>query len=76
MRECTHRMMIVYSRNGVPQTVTGWRAWLLLIVGALLFVVVGGLVLGVALTVWMILLIAVPIALVIGFVMSVFARRI
>lgn len=68
-------MMIVYSKNGVSQTVTGWRAWLILIAGAVAFVVIGGLMLGVALTIWTILLIAVPIAIVVGFVMSLFARR-
>jgi len=68
-------MMIVYSKNGVPQVVTGWKAWLLLIVGAVAFVIIGGLVLGVALTVWTILLFALPIAVVVGLVMSLFARR-
>lgn len=68
-------MMIVYSKNGVPQVVTGWKAWLLLIVGAVAFVVIGGLMLGVALTVWTILLLALPIAVVVGLIMSLFARR-
>lgn len=68
-------MMIVYSKNGVQQVITGWRAWLLLLVGAVLFVVIGSLFLGLALTVSMILLIAVPIAVVIGCIMSLFARR-
>lgn len=68
-------MMIVYYKNGVPQVVTGWRAWLLLIGGAIAFVVIGGLMLGIALTVWMVLLFALPIAILIGVVMSLFAPR-
>ena len=34
-------MMIVYYKNGVPQVVSGWKAWLMLIVGAIAFVVIG-----------------------------------
>lgn len=68
-------MMIFYSKNGVPQVVTGWKAWLILIAGAFAFVVIGGLMLGIALTVWTVALFALPIALIIGVVMSLFARR-
>lgn len=68
-------MMIVYSKNGVPQVVTGWKAWLILIAGAIAFVVIGGLMLGIALTVWTVALFALPIALIIGVVMSLFAPR-
>lgn len=68
-------MMIVYSKNGVPQVVTGWKAWLILIAGAIAFVVIGGLMLGIALTVWTVALFALPIAFIIGVVMSLFAPR-
>ncbi|MFN0218490.1 MAG: hypothetical protein ACKVP4_06720 [Hyphomicrobium sp.] len=68
-------MLIVYYKNGVPQVVTGWKAWLMLIAGAIAFVVIGGLMLGVALTVWTILLFALPIAVVVGLIMSLFASR-
>lgn len=68
-------MMIVYSKNGAPQVVTGWKAWLILIAGAIAFVVIGGLMLGIALTMWTIALFALPIALIIGVVMSLFAPR-
>ena len=44
--------MIVIYRNGVPTVVTGWRAWLIMLGAALAFVVIAGLVLGIALTVW------------------------
>ena len=50
--------MLVIYRNGVPTVVTGWRAWLIMLVGALAFVVIGGLMLGLALTVWTVMLVA------------------
>ncbi len=68
-------MMIVYYKNGVPQVVTGWKAWLMLLAGAIAFVVIGGLILGVALTIWTILIFALPIAIVIGLVMTLLAPR-
>jgi hypothetical protein len=43
--------MIVIYRNGVPTIITGWRAWLIMLGAALAFVVIGGLVLVIALTV-------------------------
>ena len=43
--------MIVIYRNGVPTVVTGWRACLIMLGAALAFVVIAGLVLGIALTV-------------------------
>lgn len=67
-------MMIVYYKNGVPQVVSGWKAWLMLIVGAIAFVVIGGLMLGIALTVWTVALFALPIA-VIGVVMMLLVPR-
>jgi hypothetical protein len=53
--------MIVIYRNGVPTVVTGWRAWLIMLAAALAFVVIAVLILGVALTVWTVLLFALPL---------------
>ena len=58
--------MLVIYRNGVPTVITGWRASLIMLVGALVFVVIGGLMLGLALTVWSVMLFALPIALLFG----------
>ena len=60
--------MIVIYRNGVPTVVTGWRAWLIMLGGALAFVVVAALVLGIALTVWTVLLFALPLMVVFGLI--------
>lgn len=68
-------MMIVYYKNGVPQVVTGWKAWLMLIAGAIAFVVIGGLMLGIALTVWTIALFALPLAILAGVLMTLLGPR-
>ena len=68
-------MMIVFYKNGVPQVVSGWKAWAMLIVGAIAFVVIGGLMLGIALTVWTVALFALPIAVIVGFLTTLFAAR-
>jgi hypothetical protein len=60
--------MIVIYRNGVPTVVTGWRAWLIMLGGALAFVVVAALVLGIALTVWTVLMFALPLMVVFGLI--------
>jgi hypothetical protein len=60
--------MIVIYRNGVPTVITGWRAWLIMLAAALAFVVIVGLVLGVALTVWTVLLFALPVMILFGLV--------
>ena len=60
--------MIVIYRNGVPTVVTGWRAWLIMLAGALAFVVIMGLVLGLALTVWTVMLFALPVMVVFGLI--------
>lgn len=60
--------MIVIYRNGVPTVVTGWRAWLMIFAGALAFVAVAGLVLGLALTVWTVMLVALPVMVVFGLI--------
>jgi hypothetical protein len=62
--------MIVIYRNGVPTIITGWRAWLIMLGAALAFVVIGGLVLGIALTVWAVLLFALPLMVVFGLIAS------
>lgn len=62
--------MIVIYRNGVPTVVTGWRAWLIIFAGALAFVVIAGLVLGLALTVWTVMLFALPVMIVFGLIAS------
>ncbi len=60
--------MIVIYRNGVPTVITGWRAWLAMLGGALAFVVIAGLVLGAALTVWTVLLFALPLMILFGLI--------
>ena len=60
--------MIVIYRNGVPTVVTGWRAWLIMLAAALAFVVIAGLILGIALTVWTVLLFALPLMILFGLV--------
>ena len=60
--------MIVIYRNGVPTVVTGWRAWLIMLGGALALVVISGLVLGLAMTVWTVMLFALPVMVVFGLV--------
>jgi hypothetical protein len=71
--------MIVISRNGRTTVISGWRAWL---VGALVFVVTTTLlalfallVLGMALTVTMLVLIALPVAIGVALIASLFRSR-
>lgn len=56
---------IVVSRNGTTTVITGWRAWLIggaAVVGALCIgLLVASLVLGMAITIGAVLLIALPI---------------
>ncbi len=67
--------MIVIYRNGVPTVVTGWRAWLIMLAAALAFVVIAGLVLGVALTVWTVLLFALPLMILFGLIATWWQSR-
>jgi hypothetical protein len=67
--------MIVIYRNGVPTVITGWRAWLIMLGAALAFVVIGGLVLGIALTVWTVLLFALPLMILFGLVATWWQSR-
>jgi hypothetical protein len=60
--------MIVIYRNGVPTFVSGWRAWLIMLGAALAFVVIMGLVLGLAMTVWTVTLFSLPVMVVFGLI--------
>ncbi len=60
--------MIVIYRNGVPTVITGWRAWLIMLGAALAFVVIAGLVLGIALTDWTVLLFSLPLMVMFGLI--------
>ncbi|MBY0224921.1 MAG: hypothetical protein K2Q28_03855 [Hyphomicrobium sp.] len=67
--------MIVIYRNGVPTVVSGWRAWLIMLAAALAFVVIAGLVLGIALTIWTVLLFALPLMILFGLVATWWQTR-
>jgi hypothetical protein len=67
VKEGRNKMIVIY-RNGVPTVIRGWRAWLVLLVAALAMVVLLGLVLGIALTVWTVLLFALPVMIVLGLI--------
>jgi hypothetical protein len=71
--------MIVITRNGKTTVITGWKAWLL---GALVFAATTALValfaflaFGIALTVTMLLFIAVPVAIGVALIGSLFRPR-
>lgn len=71
--------MIVITRNGQTTVIRGWRAWLL---GALAFVVslaalavFAFLFFGMALTIGLVALIAIPALAITGLLASVFGRR-
>lgn len=55
--------MIVIYRNGQPTVITGWRAWLMFAAAAVVMVVLGCLILGVALTLFTLFLFGLPIAI-------------
>jgi hypothetical protein len=67
--------MIVIYRNGVPTVITGWRAWLIMLAAALVFVFITGLVLGIALTVWAVLLFALPLMILFGLIATWWQSR-
>lgn len=67
--------MIVLYRNGEKTVITGWRAWLILLAVALGVVVIGALVLGFALTLLTLALFAIPVAIGLALIASLFARR-
>ena len=71
--------MIVITRNGKTTVITGWQAWL---IGAVICVVttavvafVAFLFLGLALTATMLLFIAVPVAIGVALIGSLFRPR-
>lgn len=55
--------MIVIYRNGERTVITGWREWLVWLAAALAIVVIGCLALGIALTLFTIVLFTLPIAI-------------
>ncbi len=71
--------MIVIESNGKRTVITGWRAWLVgaaLVVGlTALFAVIAVVVLGVALTVGALLLIAIPVAIGVAILASLLSKR-
>jgi hypothetical protein len=67
--------MIVFYRNGERTVITGWRAWLLTLAAALAMVVTGALVLGFALTAFTIFIFALPLAILLGLLASLFQPR-
>jgi hypothetical protein len=71
--------MIVISRNGKTTVVTGWRAWLIgagvFLVTTVLVALIAFLMLGVALTVTAVLFIAVPVAVGVALIASLFRPR-
>jgi hypothetical protein len=71
--------MIVITRNGKTTVITGWRAWLIGIVvfavATTLLALFAFLALGVALTVTMLLFIAVPVAIGVALIASAFRPR-
>jgi hypothetical protein len=67
--------MIVIYRNGERQVISGWREWLIWIAAALIIVVLGSLILGLALTFFTIFLFALPVALGLAILVSLMQGR-
>jgi ABC-type uncharacterized transport system permease subunit len=72
-------MPIIVQRNGETTVITGWRAWLIglaaFIVGLLVLGFVTFVVAGVAITVGAVLAIALPVAIGVWLIASLFSRR-
>ena len=66
--------MIVLYRNGERTVISGWREWLLWLAIAVAVVVIGCLALGFALTLFTIALFALPIAIGLALISSLFNR--
>ncbi len=68
--------MIVITRNGRTTVLTGWRAWLagaaICVATVVLFSFIAFVLLGVAITVWAVLLIVVPVAIGLAILASLF----
>jgi hypothetical protein len=71
--------MIVIYRNGERVVVSGWRAWLIVVpavlMAALIVVAVISLLLGLALTIFTVLLFVVPVAIALGLLVRSFGDR-
>ncbi len=71
--------MIIIGRNGQRVAITGWRAWLMYGVAALVLALVAvilvSLFLGIALTLVTILLFGLPILLVLALILRLFRPR-
>ena len=68
--------MNVITRNGRTTVLTGWRAWLagaaICVATAILFAFIAFVLLGVAITVWAVLFIVVPVAIGVAILASLF----
>ena len=68
--------MILITRNGRTTVLTGWRAWLagaaICVVTTVLFAFLAFVLLGVAITVWAVLFIVVPVAIGLAILASLF----
>ena len=68
--------MIVITRNGRTTVLAGWRAWLagaaIFAATVILFAFIAFVLLGVAITVWAILFIVVPVAIGLAILASLF----
>lgn len=71
--------MIVIYRNGQRRVLTGWRAWLVvgpaMVLGAILTAALASLYLGIAFTVFTLLLFVLPLAIVILFIANLIQSR-
>jgi hypothetical protein len=67
--------MIVIYRNGERTEITGWRAWVMFAIAAVVMVVIGCLMLGAALTLFTLFLFGLPIAIGLALLASVIAPK-
>ena len=67
--------MIVITRNGERQEISGWREWLAWIAAAAILAVVASLVLGFALTLFTIAIFTIPIAFVLALIAGLVQSR-
>ncbi|MDB5600724.1 MAG: hypothetical protein JWN71_2768 [Xanthobacteraceae bacterium] len=70
--------MIVIYRNGERVVISGWRAWLIVgpavLVAALIVVALISLMLGIALTIFTVLLFVVPVAIALALLVRLFSK--
>jgi hypothetical protein len=71
--------MIVIYRNGERVVLSGWRAWLIVgpavLIAALIVVAAISLLLGLALTIFTVLLFVIPVAIVLALLVRVFSPK-